>query len=175
MQADRIRVLQGCMEGYDREGLHRPERNQSLDGGSESCLRFSESQKESRSMRRAAFLDDAACRKTTRSRGIPLVSPWGQNLALNRALGLTASHTLSAKFPCMCPVHPHMSAGRDFFDSLLDDGCIVFLERRRRAKGGRIIRGLSSDGASGQTWGRCGPRSRCGRCRAVRSLSYPRR
>ena len=61
------------MEGYDREGLHRPERNQSLDGGSESCLRFSESQKESRSMRRAAFLDDAACRKTTRSRGNPFL------------------------------------------------------------------------------------------------------
>src|SRR5699024_4877171 len=47
-----------------------------------------------------------------------LRSPWGQNLALNRALGLAASHTLSAKFPCMCPVHPHMSAGRDFFDRL---------------------------------------------------------
>ena len=46
MQADRICVLQGCMEGYDREGLHRPERNQSLDGGSESCLRFSVLQKQ---------------------------------------------------------------------------------------------------------------------------------
>src|SRR5699024_3323748 len=51
-----------------------------------------------------------------------LRSPWGQNLVLNRALGLTASHTLSAKFPCMCPVHPHMSAGRDFFDSLRRSG-----------------------------------------------------
>src|SRR5699024_10836037 len=30
----------------------------------------------------------------------------------------SGSHTLSAKFPCRCPVHPHMSAGRDFFDSL---------------------------------------------------------
>src|SRR5699024_3931645 len=45
-------------------------------------------------------------------------APWGQNLPLNRALGLTASHTLSGKFPCMCPVQPHMSAGRDFFDNL---------------------------------------------------------
>ena len=64
--------------------------------------------------------------KATRSRGnpflpaaqvrnsFPLVSPWGQNLPSNRALGLTASHTLSVKFPCMCPVHPHMSAGQDF-------------------------------------------------------------
>ena len=43
-----------------------------------------------------------------------LRSPWGQNLPSNRALGLTASHTLSVKFPCMCPVHPHMSAGQDF-------------------------------------------------------------
>ena len=47
----------------------------------------------------------------------PLISPWGQNLPLNHALGLAASHTLSGKFPCMCPVHPHMSAGRDFFNS----------------------------------------------------------
>src|SRR5699024_6978620 len=30
-------------------------------------------------------------------------APWGQNLAPNRALALTGSHTLSAKFPCMCP------------------------------------------------------------------------
>ena len=44
----------------------------------------------------------------------PLISPWGQNLAPNRALGLAASHTPGAKFPCMCPVHPHMSAGQDF-------------------------------------------------------------
>ena len=43
-----------------------------------------------------------------------LISPWGQNLAPNRALGLAASHTPGAKFPCMCPVHPHMSAGQDF-------------------------------------------------------------
>ena len=47
-------------------------------------------------------------------------------IAADRDVQITAtpspqggSHTLSAKFPCMCPVHPHMSAGRDFFDSLL--------------------------------------------------------
>src|SRR5699024_4973147 len=45
----------------------------------------------------------------------PWYPPFRQNEALNRALGLAASHTLSAPFPCMCPVHPHMSAGRDFF------------------------------------------------------------
>src|SRR5699024_2896624 len=52
-------------------------------------------------------------------RGTEILPPWyppfRQNGALNRALGLAASHTLSAPFPCMCPVHPHMSAGRDFF------------------------------------------------------------
>ena len=40
--------------------------------------------------------------------------PWGQNLAPNRALGLAASHTPGAKFPCMCPARMHMSSGRDF-------------------------------------------------------------
>ena len=47
----------------------------------------------------------------------PLISPWGQNLAPNRALGLAASHTLCAKFPCMCPARTHMSSGQDFFVS----------------------------------------------------------
>ena len=32
----------------------------------------------------------------------PLISPWGQNLAPNRALGLAASHTPGAK-GCRCP------------------------------------------------------------------------
>src|SRR5699024_2138964 len=48
----------------------------------------------------------------------PLIFPWGQNLALNRALDLAASHTPSAKFPCRCPDRTHMSSGRDDFDSL---------------------------------------------------------
>src|SRR5699024_11368885 len=54
------------------------------------------------------------CAQSRVRNSFPLVSPWGQNCALNRALGLAASHTLSAQFPCMCPVHPHMSAGQDF-------------------------------------------------------------
>ena len=61
-------------------------------------------------------------------------APWGQNLALNRALGLVASHTLSAKFPCMCPVHPHMSAGQDFFSAGL----------RRPSRRGSAITGWSA-------------------------------
>ena len=44
-----------------------------------------------------------------------LISPWGQNLAQNRALGFIASHTLCAKFSCMCPARMHMSSGRDYF------------------------------------------------------------
>ena len=44
----------------------------------------------------------------------PWYPPGGQNLAQNHALGPKASHTLCAKFPCMCPIHPHMSAGWDF-------------------------------------------------------------
>ena len=57
------------------------------------------------------------CAQSRGRNSFPLISPWGQNLPPNRALGLTASHTLSGKFPCMCPVHPHMSAERDFSDS----------------------------------------------------------
>ena len=57
------------------------------------------------------------CAQSRDRNSFPLIFPWGQNLALNRALGLAASHTLSAKFPWLCPVHPHMSAGRDFFNS----------------------------------------------------------
>ena len=33
-----------------------------------------------------------------------------------------ASHTLCAQFPWLCPIHPHMSAGWDFFDSLRREG-----------------------------------------------------
>ena len=54
------------------------------------------------------------CAQSRDRNSFPLISPWGQNLPLNHALGLAASHTLSAKFPWLCPVHPHMSAGRDF-------------------------------------------------------------
>src|SRR5699024_4393486 len=46
---------------------------------------------------------------------IPLGTKFSAEPRTHRKSG---SHTLSAKFPCMCPVHPHMSAGRDFFDSL---------------------------------------------------------
>ena len=57
---------------------------------------------------------------SARIRGSEILSPWyppfGQNLAQNRALALTGSHTPCAKFPCMCPTRPHMSAGWDFFD-----------------------------------------------------------
>src|SRR5699024_1120009 len=35
-----------------------------------------------------------------------------------RTRPISGSHTLSAKFPCMCPDRTHMSSGRDFFDSL---------------------------------------------------------
>src|SRR5699024_3189629 len=48
----------------------------------------------------------------------PWYPPFRQNLAQSRALALTGSHTPCAKFPCMCPTRPHMSAGWDFFDSL---------------------------------------------------------
>src|SRR5699024_883192 len=41
-----------------------------------------------------------------------LVSSWGQNLSPNHALAC-GSHTLGVKFPCLCPSHPHMSAGWD--------------------------------------------------------------
>src|SRR5699024_7431656 len=58
------------------------------------------------------------CAQSRDRNSFPLIFPWGQNLPLNHALGLAASHTLSGKFPCMCPVHPHMSAGRDFFYNL---------------------------------------------------------
>src|SRR5699024_9552984 len=67
------------------------------------------------SQRRHALGGTHFCAQPRDRNSFPLIFPWGQNLALNRALGLAASHTLSAKFPCMCPVHPHMSAGRDFF------------------------------------------------------------
>ena len=43
----------------------------------------------------------------------------------------------------------------------------------RRFKG-ILTRESSCCGASGQTWGRCGPRSRCGRCPAPRSPPCPR-
>ena len=56
------------------------------------------------------FLPAAQVRKPS-----PLVSPFRQNLAQSRALALTGSHTPCAKFPCMCPTRPHMSAGWDFF------------------------------------------------------------
>ena len=64
------------------------------------------------------FRGNPFLRAVARQKFLPLISPWGQNLAPNRALGLAASHTPGAKFPCMCPVHPHMSAGQDFFDNL---------------------------------------------------------
>ena len=73
----------------------------------------------------------SACRKTTRSRGNPFLPavagqkflppgiPLGTKFGAEpRTSPQSGSHTLSAKFPCMCPVHPHMSAGQDFFDSL---------------------------------------------------------
>ena len=69
--------------------------------------------------------------KAPRSRGNPFLPayagqkflppgiPLGTKLSAEpRTSPQSGSHTLSAQFPCMCPVHPHMSAGRDFFDSL---------------------------------------------------------
>ena len=55
------------------------------------------------------------CPHTRVRNSFPLISPWGQNLAQNRALGFIASHTLCAKFSCMCPARMHMSSGRDYF------------------------------------------------------------
>ena len=45
----------------------------------------------------------------------PWYPPFGQNLAQNRALALTGSHTLCAKFPCMCPSRTRVSSGWDVF------------------------------------------------------------
>src|SRR5699024_499021 len=54
------------------------------------------------------------CAQPRGRNSFPLISPWGQNSALNRALGLAASHTLSAEFPCRCPACMRMSSRRDF-------------------------------------------------------------
>ena len=40
----------------------------------------------------------------------------------------SGSHTLSAKFPCMCPVHPHMSAGRDIYSKILCIGAVRIMD-----------------------------------------------
>ena len=220
MRADRICVLQGCMEGYDREGLHRPERNQSLDGGSESCLRFSVLQKQTvkkvptgrhartvgthtgkfgaesvraalRRVRGSALnFVPRDCEAEARPADETAEAEQGQRSAFCKPAATGAAKAGNRNHQGEGISVPRMRAEMgspwsvSFFDTLsrsthraafLDDGCIAFLERRRRAKGRRISRGLSSGGASGQTWGRCGPRSRCGRCRAVRSLPYPRR
>src|SRR5699024_7737263 len=60
---------------------------------------------------------------SARIRGTEIPSPWyppGDKIERRTAHSPQGgSHTLSAQFPCMCPVHPHMSAGRDFFESLI--------------------------------------------------------
>src|SRR5699024_6866432 len=52
------------------------------------------------------------CAQSRDRNSFPLVSSWGQNLSPNHALAC-GSHTLGVKFPCLCPSHPHMSAGWD--------------------------------------------------------------
>ena len=39
-------------------------------------------------------------------------------------------------FPCMCPVHPHMSAGRDFFNSMGPAGSGFFFCAFGKENGG---------------------------------------
>ena len=70
------------------------------------------------SQKRHALGGTHFCAQSRGRNSSPLIFPWGQNLALNRALGLAASHTPSAKFPCRCPDRTHMSSGRDGFDDL---------------------------------------------------------
>src|SRR5699024_6565211 len=69
------------------------------------------------------------CAQSRGRNSFPLISPWGQNLPPNRALGLAASHTPGGKFPCRCPDRTRMSSGRDFFDRLCRAGqtCPVFV------------------------------------------------
>src|SRR5699024_3779431 len=74
---------------------------------------------------------------SARIRGTEILSPWyppGDKIWRRTAHSpQSGSHTLSAKFPCMCPDRTRMSSGRDFFDNLIF--CLFF---RARSAGLRL-------------------------------------
>ena len=125
------------------------------------------------SQKRHALGGTHFCAQPRGRNSFPLISPWGQKFnAEPRTRPQGGSHTLSVKFPCMCPVHPHMSTGRDFFDSLkalsrMGEGlillCLLCLGRAFRVLSGLLfLPALCAGGGSAFSRSPHGARARRG-------------
>ena len=94
-------------------------------------------QKADRSPCSASAASAAGSASALQSPGIPLLDKIERRTAHSAQ---RASHTLCAQFPWLCPIHPHMSAGWDFFDSLRREGssrlfCAYCRTERTRGRG----------------------------------------